>query len=378
MIAQIKDAVKKVLKVLHIHISAPVKGVYRKDAADFFSDLDRSGIDYVILRWYDKLPLTEPGEDFDILVSNGDCRILSKKLKVGSVENRDFIKCDVYPVNNSKGFLAYYPPFLAERCLQNRIKDSNSIWILEPFTYFCALAYHAVFHKGYQSGLASRYGKHETGALEHDYPSILKNLADKAGISIADYSLEGLESFLRDNDWAPPLDIYFRRSQKNPWIYDRLSDIVPSEWYERRGTACFVIRELGDNEKWNKITENLLSDAGASIVCKVRLSDEEKKYFSRYTRGGDWGKGPCKAPAGLPSTVVIAKKEMEGRDSLPHGVVEYDWVKEIKETIRKEYNKSVFYSKNSNILHSTDNGVEASYYVSILDKATGRNYEELL
>ena len=363
---------------MHINIHAPVKGIYRTKAPYVFAHLDKNNIKYVVLRWYEKLPLVEPGEDFDILVSNEDCKRLNSVLKAGSVSNLDFIKCDIYPVNNTKGFLAYYPPFLAERCLNNRLKDKSGVWILNPATYFFALTYHAVFHKGYSSGLESKYEKFDLQGIEHDYNTILRKLANEANLKVDDFSLEGLEQFLRDNDWVPPMDIYFRRSQRNPWIADRLKDIVPEEWYQRKGLACFVLRELGDTDKWYSNVCKLLEQADAKVLFTVKLTDKEKEIFSKYTRGGDWGKGPFKKPGGLPSRIIIAKKDELGCDILPHGVVEYEWVKRIKEEIREKYNKSVPYSENSNILHSTDNGVEASYYISILERATGNEYEKLL
>jgi len=378
VIAQLKTAAKKILEALHITFRAPVKGVYRKNAGDFFEDLEKSRIEYVILRWYDLLPLVEPGEDFDILVANSDCKKLTNKLKIGDVKNKDFIKCDVYPVNNTKGFLAYYPPFLAERCLEHRVKDKSGVWILEPFTYFCALTYHVVFHKGYSSGLDSKYRNSVIEKPEHDYYTILINLAKSSNIEIEDFSIEGLETFLKNHDWTPPMDIYFRRSQKNEWIKDRLTEIIPSTWYRRRGLVCFVLRELGDNNTWNSRIDNLLVAADARIINRIKLTQEQRRYFAQHTRGGDWGKGPTKKPGGLPSTIIVARKDMNGTDSLPHGVVEYQWVKDIKDTIREDYNKSVPYNQNSNIIHSTDNGIEASYYISVLEKVIGDNYEELL
>ena len=373
-----KSAVKKVLKKLNIDIHSPVKGIYRKDVVSFFASMENKRVNYVVLRWYDCLPYMEPGEDYDILVSNEDCLTFKKKLKIGNLSNAQFTKCDLYPVNNAKGYLAYYPPFLAEKCLNNKVKDNSGVWRLDAFTYFCALSYHAVFHKGYTSGLKSKYREYNQENLEHNYESILRGLAREAGIDHQDFSIEGLELFLKEQDWLPPLDIYFRRSNKNRWILDRLQDTIPEKWYNRRGLTCFVIRELADTEKWCAYIERLIFDAGAEVIASVKLGESEKQQYAKYTRGGDWGKGPSKVSGGLPSRIILARKGEKGKDELPHGVVEYSWVKEIKERVRTEYNKSVSYFKSSNVLHSTDNGVEASYYLSILEKVTGKNYEELL
>ena len=378
MIAQAKKVIKKILRFLHNNIQTPVKGIYREKAESFFEKANQTKINYVVLRWYENLPFVEPGEDFDILVANEDCKRLNSLLRIGNIQNKSFIKCDVYPVNNTKGFIAYYPPFLAQRCLENRTLDKSGVWILEPRTYFFALAYHAVFHKGYSSGLKTKYKSAVATDLEHDYDSVLRKLALQASIECTDYTLEGLESLLKENDWVPPMDIYFRRSQKNPWLYDRLLDCIPDTWLNRKGLVCFILRELGNTEKWHRHVCELIEEADATIIKEVSLSDTEKDIFGKYTRGGDWGKGPFKQSGGRPARVIIAKKQETGKDTLPHGVVEYEWVKIIKERVREDYNKSVPYVKNSNILHSTDNGVEASYYISILEKATGNSYEEYI
>ena len=378
MIVQLKEVIKKTCKTLHINIHSPVLGIKKNNVIEFFEELDRKSIKYVILRWYDNLPYVEEGEDFDILVSNDDCKKLIKLLKHGNSANFNFIKCDVYPENNMKGFLAYYPPELAKRCLDNRMKK-NGVWIMDDDTYFYSLLYHALFHKGYLSGIRSSYKLQELSYKpEHNYPVILAQMAQKIGLNTKDFSLEDYIDVLKKSDWFPPLDVLFRRSNKNSWISDYLSHMLPTEWFERYGVVCFVVRELGNFDKELQFLYEQIENAQAIILANIQLNELEKKCFAKYTRGGDWGKGPFRICGGLPARVLIVKKDMgQGKDNIPHGVVEYSWVKKIKEDVRKMYNGSVPYWKNANILHSTDNGVEASYYISILSKVTRRDYEQI-
>lgn len=373
MMGKIKRLLKKIFKICHINVHTPVLGVYKKNAEYFFEKLNKLSLDYVILRWYDYLPYAEPGEDFDILVSNESCKKLVRLLKRGNVLNDNFIKCDVYPKNNTKGFLAYYPPELAQRCLDNKV-NKNGVWILNDETYFYSLVYHALFHKGYNSGIKSRFREISVSTkLEHDYSSILAEMADKIGIDTRDYSLEDYVELLEKNNWLPPLDVFFRRSKRNPWIHDYLQATLPNVWFERRGVVCFVVREKGDNQEIINHFKKVLEKHNASILEEIVLSKEERIKFAKLTRGGDWGKGPAKVGGGLPSRVFIVKKKMEEKkDNLPYGVVEYQWVKEIKVLVREHYNKNVSSKQASNILHSTDNGVEASYYIDVLEKITGR------
>ncbi len=39
---------------------------------EFFGELDRLGVRYAVLRWFETLPEVDPGEDVDILVADED------------------------------------------------------------------------------------------------------------------------------------------------------------------------------------------------------------------------------------------------------------------------------------------------------------------
>ena len=43
---------------------------------EFFDQLNRLGVRYAVLRWFDTLPAVEPGEDIDVLVADEDVHLL--------------------------------------------------------------------------------------------------------------------------------------------------------------------------------------------------------------------------------------------------------------------------------------------------------------
>ncbi|OLO42369.1 hypothetical protein BTR23_03890 [Alkalihalophilus pseudofirmus] len=363
-----KDVLKFCLKKVGFWPLRKIQGIPKGEVQMFLDTIDKEKIEYVVIRWFENLPEIEDGEDIDILVADKDLNKLRKVLKKGKVTDKDFIKCDVYPESSQRRHMAYYPPHIAKRILQKRIKHKSGAWIPCKEHYLLSLAYHALFHKGFNSGLKTEYSIVQSKKPEHDYENYLKSLIDELNFSNVDITMEALEDHLKERDWLPPLDLYFRLSSVNNWVYRRSLVHVNTNWKWNKGTAVFVIREKGDYPKIINKTLSLLKERGIKIVDKIELSKQESLYFSQHTRGGDWGNGPYPTSGGLPKVIIIAKEEVsqDKEERIPQGVVEYEWVSYIKSKIRDEHLRSVKRKDRCNIIHSTDNGIEASYCIELL------------
>ncbi|WP_377887508.1 hypothetical protein [Alkalihalobacillus sp. R86527] len=379
-----KKTLKRVLKLIakKLGVSRRIQGIPKKDVQLFIDKLDKENIEYIVLRWFETLPEIKDGEDIDILVADKDLYKIQKLLKKGKHNNNKFIKCDIYPESSQKRHMAYYPPILAKRLLKSRKKHESGAWIPNPEQYFFSLSYHVLFHKGFKSGLRSNYLSVQETYPEHDYENYLKVLAEQLNIGDFEMTMESLEEILNEYDWLPPLDIYFRRSKKNNWVYKRALSHVEDGWRWQKGTAVFIIREKGNYPNLINKTMELLNTKGVTNIDMIDLTIDESFYFSKHTRGGDWGRGPAEVSGGLPKLALIARLEKDfniqnNKEEIPSGTVEYSWVKDIKNEVREEHIRNVKRRDRCNIIHSSDNGVEAAYYIDLLTKITSTRGEDI-
>ena len=104
------------------------------------------------------------------------------------------------------------------------------------------MAYHAVYHKGYSSGVPSLTGK-SIDPLDagHDYPEVLAAIAEKAGIDLPDLTLEGLDDLLRRRGWRPPMDMLEKLSARNEWIKDTYFSRELAADPALNGFAVFIV-----------------------------------------------------------------------------------------------------------------------------------------
>lgn len=376
----IKKILKFILKFLGVSQISKVYGVSKSDVSKLFKDLDKNNINYVVLRWYEDLPFVKEGEDIDILVADEDFGKLKNFLKRGRVLDKNFIKIDLFPETSQKRFMAYYPPHLAKKLLHNKVMHKSNAYIPSPKDYFLSLTYHVLFHKGFDSGIESKYAKQEIVSPEHDYKSYLINLMNNLNIKIKSITLESLEQVLEDENWLPPLDIYFRRSIKNSWVQSRALEKINPEWRSQQGLVVFIIRDRGYYENLVNKLKDLVIHYNAKILSENTLSKKQSEFFSERSRGGDWGRGPSIVSGGLPKFVLVCKLNNNSIDSatletIPKGVVEYEWVKETKIAIRDFHLKNISRNERCNVIHSSDNGIEAAHYLSLLNETINKNEE---
>lgn len=188
----------------------------RGPLADLFAALDRDGVRYVVLRWFEGLP-DDPEGDVDLLVADEDCGRVEALLEPAPPGT----PCDLFDVSGQPGYRyarrAYLPRALAVRILERR-EVRGGIAIPCAADHFDSLAYHAVYQKGLASGLASdRPGLVADPEPAHDYAGTLDRLAKAAGLAVA-IRLEPLEAYLADAGWRPDPVTLSRLAATNRWL----------------------------------------------------------------------------------------------------------------------------------------------------------------
>ncbi|WP_214402284.1 hypothetical protein [Pseudonocardia lacus] len=337
---------------------------------DFFARLAANDVEHAVLRWFDGLPAVEPDEDVDILVADEDLPFVHTLL-VDQPAGLSSQKFDVYSVSGLPGSdfreIPYYPPSFARELLATAVPRPGGHRVPDPLHHFRSLAYHAVYHKGYASGLAAEPGAPGDPALsDHDYAAVLAGLAADLGLDVAP-DLASLDEHLHEHGLRPPLDALERLRPGNPWIRDRFFSAPPEIDEVWSGLAVFVVRDRAA-DRTAEIVEQL-DRQGFEVLDTVVLDPEQRDLAGRGLRGGNWERGPFPLSGGAPAAFVIAY------DVAPRLRPGDPWwganqrIPAAKADVRTHLLATVGEERRYNPLHSSDNPAQAVDYLAVLGGA---------
>ena len=117
----------------------------------------------MIPRHYEFLPnLHRVGGDLDIIVSDKDEESLKKFL----LENDGSIRIDVWSVSRKNyNKTSYMPPNIAKKIINDSVEGKALSKIPNQLDSFNCLVFHALYHKGFNSEIASKNIKHQIRLL---------------------------------------------------------------------------------------------------------------------------------------------------------------------------------------------------------------------
>ena len=340
---------------------------------EFFLSLRDKNIRYVVLRWFEDLPEIEKGEDIDILFDEKDEEALRSLL----CRNRKGQPVDIYSVSGAKGSswnkMAYYPPNLAVKLLDEFVWHKEIFRVPNPANSFKSLAYHALYHKAEYSCLPSSQFKQLKKMPEHSYPDILKSMALKNGLDI-EITWESLHSYLESEGWAPPVDTFFKLAEKSQWMTCFVENLE-SEISIPSNIAVFVVRskafELGIEDE---VTQLMCNEGFDLLEAKDLVVEEDRKRLANLTRGGNWNQSLGENSGGVPMR-ILAVVDLCPKPPSDGDKVKYPHVQNKrllgKGKVRKFLTKKYNLHGKTNLIHSTDNVVETNYYLdTFFDKDT--------
>jgi hypothetical protein len=358
---ELLEVMRKAKPVTRRYLS-PVVGV-----AGLGKELERAGVSYAILRWYEHLPELEPGEDLDLLVADDDLTRLHALVE----QEPGTIPMDVYSESGLPGSdfrnMAYYPPELARQLIHSAVNHPSGLRVLGPREHLLALAYHAAYHKGPRSGLPSATTE-PVADPEHDYVAALRGLGEENGVELT-LTLDGLDTFLRERGWAPSVDTRHRLAAWNPWLAAQMPRIDAPHGHRRPEPAVFFVRERLEELLTEDEIADRLAHAGFEVLATRRLDAESQARTASHTRGGNWARGPFPESGGLPVLAVAAlhyspKPPRTGvRDRYPR-LTNGDCL-EVKEDFRALVAERMSPQEQFNPIHSSDNEEEAWEYVAL-------------
>lgn len=184
----------------------------------FLRRLNRGRVRYVVLRSFEPLPVLPPGQALTVLVDDADLPTVAAMLDEGP----GLQPIDLYSTTGLAGAdyqgMPYFPPHLAEQILDAAQPRHGLCWVPSAEDHFHSLVYHALYHKGFASGLSGKDAVHPRGARSHhDYATTLKKLARREGIDVP-IVLEDLDRYLHRHGWRPTDEMLVRLARENRWV----------------------------------------------------------------------------------------------------------------------------------------------------------------
>ena len=326
--------------------------------AGFLKYLNDASLNYVVLRFFEKLPkLYREGGDIDLLVSDEDEKTIKNFLQL----NPGPIGVDVWTVSRTTfNDVTYYPPSLAKKILASAIDGPADARVPSPEITFLSFAYHVVYHKGPFAGVPSALSAVTVNKNpENDYAGVLKRMADELGIDIP-ITMESLDEYLHEHGWRPHLDTLAKIAPKNKWIWNRF--FADSETDEV-GLGVFIVKEkakaLGAVPR---IREMITSYGDFSILEEKEFDADDVARVASSLRGGVWHGKNGPDDAFLPAVAILVLNNELARASqsgLRIDKPKHD-IRTLKRMIREEFDE-----KDGSIIHATDNTRETWEYVPV-------------
>ncbi|MGC5616765.1 hypothetical protein [Georgenia sp. Z1491] len=329
--------------------------------------LQQEGLDYVVLRWFDQLPDLAPGEDLDLMVADRHLHRLHEIL----AEEPGTIPVDIYSETGLEGAdyrgMAYYPPRLATRMLERADTHVSGARVPSAEDHLHSLAYHAVYHKGPASGLASALVAQEPRP-DHDYAATLAEVAASLGRDFPT-GLEDVDAVLEEQGWRPPLDTLRRLAEDNPWVRRRFFPTADQQPAELPEPTVFFVRERTLSVLDEAEVLGVIESLEFEILAVRELSGAARQASVELVRGGNWGRGPYPLSGGDPVLVVVAvhygprppnSSLLARYPRLTNGDV-----LQVKVDMRELVEARVGAAQSFNPVHSSDDEFETWEYLSL-------------
>ena len=335
----------------------------RLSLEDFFKELKKREIEYVILRWFDEFPQIQDGEDIDILISNQDLYAIDDLFGFDPRQQA----FDIYSVSGVSGTdykqVPYYPPHLAQKILASRRWIKNLYAVPDPLHHFFSLAYHVVFHKGESSGIPNR-NYPEIVKSDHDYMKHLKVLAKSIGIQASFNDYISLFEFLEANAWTPEFDTMRILAREDHWLQNVIPD--PTDNVADGEIMVFVVREWAILHCQVETIISKLEESNLDVLALKILDRDEKERATRMIRGGKWDRGPHPVSGGPPCAMIVCYDYHPISPSREVTKI-YPYIKNghvlVKHKIRDYLNAEKLAFFHTNPIHSADDEYEAWLYI---------------
>ena len=251
----------------------------------------------------------------------------------------------------------YYPISLAEEILKNSVDGPGGSRIPGPREAFLSFAYHALYRRGFKSGIPSQLEGSETSlGSDSEYASILTQMAKNANIQVP-IDMESIDVYLNQEGWRAPREVLARRGAGNEWVRQRF---LSRHQLTGVGVGLLILKEkavrLGITDKILKEIEH----QGFTILDSVAFDENAKRIAQSTLRGGDWRSATGDTPFDYTPAMAVAVLDTSPRSmsSVKHGISR-SRIRALKLVLRERFDED-----DSSVVHSADD-VEAWEYVTV-------------
>lgn len=334
-----------------------------KGVEDFLNWLRTEKINYVVPRFYEKLPQQyREGGDIDLIVADDDVEKVVTYIRehAGTLTgtSADSVPIGLHSVSLGAG-VPYYPPPIATAILERAIDGPAGSRIPTPLDTLNALIYHALYHgKGYSTNIPTTLAGKPENPPENDYGKIIQEKAAELGVVVG-HTMEEMDEYMAQIGWRPRRDTLAKIAEKNPWVRDRFFSERNSG---ATGLTVFVVKEkaLVDNLQDDIVRH--LNHHGLHILRTQILSEEQKSRAVEHIRGGNWSDEKGNIDGLRPAALIIGI-DYQCANLPPAYAGEYErtWSKRRKQQIRNAFDTPGVPS----VVHAADNTAEAWEYIEI-------------
>lgn len=360
------------------------KGAYSfllESPKEFFADLNKIGITYIVLRWPDSVPterlkreqsesyIKEKFGDIDLMV---DINRVNRKHLLDICAKHTCshgISCEIYSTNGISGFcykrFPYYPPLFAQELTANRVFDPRGFYRVSGKTYIKSLIYHLVYHKASAICRTDR----DIGLLD-EYIDRLAREAISERIELPKpLSFRSLCKWLKAEDFDMPYDLKVRWP-RNSGLLDELANNDTNEFFpthdQREYTAIFMLRDDIESPDLTLAALTLISEV-FTVEQVIDIPLTTRRNVARHLRGGNWIEGKdhleilpfsfvvCTDPNPRPPTSKDPAFPLIDNMNLRH-----------KDRVRDVLGRQV--GKKLYAIHGTDNLTETAYVRHVINR----------
>lgn len=314
--------------------------------------LKEEKIQYVVLRFFDKLP--------ELFRAHGDLDLLIADEEVEKV--RDFLRAHPGPITvDPRGISSqYYPQNLAAQILESAVDGPAGSRIPAPREAFFSFGYHAIYHKGFGSGIPSRLSKADVNRTpRNDYSGMLGQMAKGLDIQVP-IDMESLDDYFHQEGWRPTSGIFATLAHGNEWMRRRfwtegqanevgLGVLILKEKALRLGLIDEIIKEIEQQQ--------------FTVIRQIAFDEVSKKAAMSNLRGGNW-----RSAAGVESNDFTPAVALVVLDTRPFSVFHATQKRRFglsRLTPLKYELRDKFDDDDPSVIHSTDNPGEAWEYIGL-------------
>lgn len=330
---------------------------YGQDPISFFSSLNDQDVNYCVLRWGETITTgINTQEDIDILVEDDNLEQVQSMLSKSSYKGQPV---DLYSVSGVRGAdyagRPYFPEKLARQLLRNSAVRGVTVRMPKVQEERLSLVYHLVFHKKWGYSVVETFEQSRILQRLSSLHGGHKDMRINVGREVVQKTLERLN----DLRMLPPLEdcrMIVRNVASSPLATLLSEKGEISETKVLDNYLFFVCRESLFKFSGERNLVEVLSMDGLSVFKRIRLTESQKRVLAKFSRGGNWKRGPYLRGGGGPAelwVVVDSFPEME-----VEGVLRRNLILEQKSRWRSWVNRHVSFFQHSNPFHTADDFIE--------------------